>query len=39
MKITSNGVVKGSRVLLLEFWDPLKSYKLQFGTHIDRGGF
>jgi len=40
-KIRSKGVVKGSRDLLLEFWDPLhisgmvKARNLKFGMQID----
>jgi len=43
-KIRSKGVVKGSRDLLLEFWDPLhisgtvEARKLKFGTQIGHGG-
>ena len=43
-KIWSNGVMKGSRDLLLKFWDPLhisetvEARNLKFGMHIDYQG-
>jgi len=43
-KITSEGVRKGSRDLLLKFWDPLQisgkreCRNFKFGTHIAHEG-
>ena len=43
-KIRSKGVLKGSRDLLIEFWDPLhisgtvKARNFKFGTQIDHWG-
>ena len=43
-KIWSNGVMKGSRDLLLKFWDPLhisetvEAWNFKFGMHIDHQG-
>jgi len=43
-KIRSKGVVKGSRDLLLEFWDPLhisgtvEARNFKFGMRIGHGG-
>ena len=47
IKIRSKGVAKGSRDLLLEFWDPSTSWELfklqarnfKFGTKMDDEGF
>ena len=42
--IWSNGVIKGSRDLLLKFWDPLhisetvEARNFKFGMHIDHQG-